>query len=1014
LFQASIARTFLLAAMAVWTAMATGAAWASSPALGMAQYAHRAWRNVDGYGLGTVIAIAQSTDGYMWLATPTELLRFDGVRRVPARFETGITFDEGARSLKGGRDGTLWIGTSRGLFALKNGSIKPETLLGDMNVNAIDEDSDGTIWAAGASRGNGMLCAIRKSGNECHGQDGSFGPEIVTLHRDRTHALWVVGVQRAWKWGGDSVASFSLPARADVVRSVAEMPDGAIVIGLRGQVARIAKGSIDKLPLPGWTRDLAFDKALRARDGSLWLGTADTGLLHLDGGQLEAFATPNGLSGDKILDLFEDREGSVWVSTSRGLDQFRPVTPANQSGFNRLKGRARAVLSASDGSIWASTTTGIYRRDASNVWTLHRSWLIGVGSLFEDRRGRIWAPSQSGIQYFDGQHFVDAPGIPVGPIDAMTDDANGDLWLAHRELGLLHARAQGDQKFATRTVLQPSARINTLAIDPVDRSLWMGLWSGSLENVRDDQLARRVAVVENGATGSGRINHIRAELDGTLWISTFAGLHRLARGQIVRIKMERGLPCDRLLSSFADEKSLWLIAQCGLLRVDRAEAETWTEGEEKDAGKKVTSELVDVWDGVDQGIAGRSIGSISPLYNYTPKVARATDGRLWMVTGDSLVTIDRGRMPVNQSPPPVYVEQVVSDAKSYGLQSGLRLPPLQRNLEIQYTGLNFASPERMQFRYKLEGHDTNWQDAGNRRQAFFSDLPPGDYRFHVIAANASGVWNHEGDTLAFSIEPAWWQTGVFRAACGAAALLLLYALHRGRMAQQSRRFNASFEARVKERLSIARDLHDTLLQTFQGHVLRLHTALQLWPREDGRRILEEGIDQAASAITEGRDAVKGLRADSTEGSDLPAAVQALGQALASEPDKASIRFGVEVFGLSRGLHPIVRDDVIRIVGEALRNAFKHATPRRVEVEIRFHDRELRVRVVDDGKGMDESTAQSGRQGHFGLQGMRERAKLIGGKLTLWSRRNSGTVLELVVPAVRAYAIVVEDSSGPDS
>jgi signal transduction histidine kinase/ligand-binding sensor domain-containing protein len=954
--------------------------------------------------LGTVVAIAQTTDGYMWLATPTELLRFDGVRRVPVRLATGATFDEGARALKGARDGSLWIGTSRGLFVFRNGSVQTEALLSGMTVNAIDEDPDGTIWAAGAADGKGALCTIRKSGSECHGQDGRLGAEIVALYRDSASAFWVVGVDHVWKWGSEPMVSFALPARADVVRSVTEMADGVIVIGLRGQVARIAEGRMETLPLPGWTRDLAFDKALRARDGALWLGTADTGLLYLHEGRLTTYATPDGLSGDKILDLFEDREGNVWVSTSRGLDQFRPIALVNQSGLNGLKGRARAVLSTRDGSMWASTTTGIYERDSSNTWQSRRSWLDGVGSLFEDHRSRIWAPSQTGVQYFDGNRFVDAIGIPPGAIDAMAEDTNGDLWLAHRELGLLRVQTDGKAKFAATVVLKPSSRVSTLTIDPVDRSLWIGLWSGALEHLQDGQLLRGPALL-GGPTATSRITHVRGDPDGTLWLSTFAGLFRIAHGRVARLNLDRGLPCDRLLFSFADEKSFWLNAQCGLIRVDRADADAWTDAADKGIRKKATSQLVNTWDGVDQGIAGRSIGSINPTYNYTPKFARSADGRLWVVTGDSLVTMDPERIPNNKLPPPVHVEQLVSDGAYYGPRASLALPPLQRDVRIDYTGLSFTVPEEMKFRYKLEGRDADWQDAGQRRQAFYTDLSPGTYRFRVIAANSDGVWNSEGDTLEFLIQPAWWQTLTFRAACVGALVLLLLGLHRLRLAQLSRRFDSSLEARVNERMRIARELHDTLLQTFQGHVLRLQTALQLWPSRDGRLILEDGIDQAAEAITEGRDAVQGLRSGGSEAIDMAGAIRALGQVLATDPAFAEAKFDVEVQGRPRALHPIVRDDAFRIAGEALRNAFRHAEPKRVEVEIRYGERELKVIVRDDGRGMDRSVVRRGREGHFGLHGMRERAQLIGGKLTFRSRVNAGTEVELTVPAARAYEAV---------
>jgi len=330
---------------------------------------------------------------------------------------------------------------------------------------------------------------------------------------------------------------------------------------------------------------------------------------------------------------------------------------------------------------------------------------------------------------------------------------------------------------------------------------------------------------------------------------------------------------------------------------------------------------------------------------------------------------------------------------------------LVRDLQIDYTALSLVAPEKNAFRYKLEGRDSDWQDAGNRRQAFYTDLDPGNYRFRVIAANNSGVWNEEGASLDFSVAAAYWQTNWFRALCVLALLALLITLYRLRVRQIARHFNATFDARVNERTRIARDLHDTLLQSFQGLLLRFQTALDLLPGRsaEAKQVLASAIDQAADAITEGRDAVQGLRASTIETNDLADSIRALGEELASDKgDKATLR--VEVQGTQRALHPIVRDEIFRIAGEALRNAVRHASARQIEVEIRYDERQMRLRVRDDGIGIDPAVLRAeGRAGHFGLHGMRERSKLAGGKLTVWSGLDAGTEVELTIPASHAYA-----------
>jgi signal transduction histidine kinase len=369
--------------------------------------------------------------------------------------------------------------------------------------------------------------------------------------------------------------------------------------------------------------------------------------------------------------------------------------------------------------------------------------------------------------------------------------------------------------------------------------------------------------------------------------------------------------------------------------------------------------------------------------------------------------VDPAHLPHNALRPPVHIEEVIADRKNYEASSDLRLPALIRDLQLNYTALSLVAQEKNQFRYKLEGHDGDWQSVGNRRQAFYNDLPPGSYRFQVIASNNSGVWNEQGAALDFSIAPAYWQTTWFRAACVAAFLFMLWALYQLRLREIAREFNSRLEERVAERTRIARDLHDTLLQNFQGLLLRFQTVLALCETRpaDAKEVLRSSIDQTAQAITEGREAVQGLRASTVESNDLAQAITTLGEQLAAEASSAaSVGLQVEVEGTARNLHPIVRDEIYRVASEALRNAFRHAEAQQIEVEFRYDQRQFRLRVRDDGKGIEPTllTAE-GRAGHFGLHGMRERAKLMGGKLTVWTAAESGTEIELIIPAARAYA-----------
>jgi signal transduction histidine kinase len=308
----------------------------------------------------------------------------------------------------------------------------------------------------------------------------------------------------------------------------------------------------------------------------------------------------------------------------------------------------------------------------------------------------------------------------------------------------------------------------------------------------------------------------------------------------------------------------------------------------------------------------------------------------------------------------------------------------------------------------LEGQDQDWKEVVNDRQAQYTNLGPRHYRFRVIASNNSGVWNDQGDVLEFSIAPAYYQTNWFRALCVVAVLALILAAYQFRIRQLHHEFEMTLDARVGERTRIARELHDTLLQSFHGILLHLQTVSNELPGGQTKQKLDAVIDQAAQAIVEGRDAVQGLRASTIEGNDLALAIRTLGAELAAQSGTRRPHFTVQVEGAPRNLHPIVRDEVYRVAGEALRNSFRHANAHRIEAEIRYDDRQLRVRVRDDGKGIDpQHLSDDGREGHFGLRGMRERSKVIGGKLSVWSELNSGTEVELSIPDDHAYVTELE-------
>ena len=357
-------------------------------------------------------------------------------------------------------------------------------------------------------------------------------------------------------------------------------------------------------------------------------------------------------------------------------------------------------------------------------------------------------------------------------------------------------------------------------------------------------------------------------------------------------------------------------------------------------------------------------------------------GRSGSSAGAGVSVIDPPHLPFNKLPPPVHIEPIIADDKPYDLRPGMRLPANVRNLRIDYTALSLVAPEKVHFKYKLEGQDPNWHEVGQRA--------PGDctrtslraqYRFHVIASNNSGVWNETGDTLEFSIAPAYYQTTWFYASCVAAFLAMLWGLYRLRLYQIRREFNAQLDGRVDERMRVARELHDTLLQSFQASLIQMQAARNIFDRRPEKAVqsLDKAITTAADAVAEGRSAIQDLRVHPAGGGDLAQLLTAAGQELAHSEEAAGNPpvFGVTVEGERRDLEPLLQDEVYRIARELLRNAFRHAQAGRIEAEIRYESRHFRVHIRDDGKGIDSEVLKAGgRAGHFGLPGMRERARSI--------------------------------------
>jgi len=993
---------------------------ALNPALDVDQYAHSGQTVRDGFSLGNIYAMAQTPDGYLWLGSEFGLFRFDGVRSVQWQPPPRENVPRASISaLLVTRDGTLWIGTFAGLFTLNGDRLTRYPQFTNQFVTALLEDRAGTVWVGTMKAPGGQLCAIQQITVRCQDEDGTFGRGIWALYEDSSGTLWAGAQSGLWRMAPGAPRHYAIPSQVDESKvtpgwngpiGMATTDDGALLIALHDAgLMRLVGDVLEPYPIRSAgaadtllrDRDIDSNKLLRDRDGGLWIATVAHGLIHVHHGRTDLFAQTDGLAGDIILSLFEDREGNVWVGSTGGLDHFREFPVSTLSVKQGLASAvAAAVLATADGSVWVGTHDGLTRWNGELTKVFRRSSGLlddATHSLFQDAPGRIWVSSRGGLAYLEQNRFVGVKGVPGGEVHFITGDKQGNLWLAEHQ-SLLHL--QGDRLVEQVPWSAVGRQQNASALLAVpDGGIWMGFWNdGGLSYYRDGQL--RVSYTAANGLGEGAVADLRLDHDGALWVATAGGASRLKDGRISTLTSRNGLPCSAAMWTLEDDDgAFWLYTACGLVRIARTEMGAWI----ADPTHRMSTAVLDAGDGVRLSATAASA--------YAPRATKSSDGKLWFLSGGGVQVVDPRHLALNKLPPPVHIERIIADRKTVWQNfpdtavSNLPLPALTRDLEIEYAALSLVAPDRNLFRYKLEGRDREWYDAGNRHRTFYTDLAPGKYRFRVMASNNSGVWNEAGAAIDFSVAPAYWQTMWFRALCVIAALILLAALYWLRIRQLAHEFDVKLEARVQERTRIARELHDTLLQSFNGLLLRFRTVHELFSKrpEEAQQILESALNETREALTQGRKAVQGLRADQAETHEFSEAIRTLAQELAQDLSQHSTAVRLNMEGTPRTLRPLIRDEIYRIVSEALRNAFRHAQASRIEVQLGYDERQFELRVRDDGKGIDPDLLRDdGLLGHFGLRGMRERAQNIGGKFTAWSALASGTELVLTVPGDIAY------------
>jgi PAS domain S-box-containing protein len=770
-----VLRSFLICVLSLW--LTSSVAQALDPNKRLTQYSHTAWRIQDGFLPNIPWWISQTKDGYLWVGGGNGASRFDGVRFTP--WSAPIASPPIGHPISV-RAGEFWI-TSRTELA----HVRDNVVISRYDfpgIDAISKDSDGTIWALSYLNPDRVLCHATDAKIRCFGKaEGITIQEASSFIPDGKGGFWIGGDTSLlhWKMGAASEVYSPQHLQSNVgqigIHSLVEDSDGSLLVGIMAAgpglgLERLSNGVLTPVVLPNFDGSkLLIYKLMEDSDKNLWIATYGNGIYRIHGQTVDHFGRADGLSSDTVHDLYEGDDGIVWAATSDGIDNFRdlPVTSFSASEGLGRKG-AGSVMATKDGTVWVASLGTL---DFIRNGTVASVRVPGeqVSSLLEDHLGNIWVGVDDGLFIYKNGRFRRIPEPdhrPLGLVLGLTEDVDGNVWAEcedAQERRLIRIR---DFKVREQFSQPQVPKAKAISADPKG-GIWLGAVPGGLTFFRDGIARTSPLKLKRGSWAF----QIAVDPDGSVITASDDGLVMLRNGKVQRLGKENGLPCDGV-AGFAvdDNRNLWLSTPCGFMEIAASDVQRWWIHPD-------TIVQARVFDTLDGALPGR--------VSFNP-AAKSPDGRLWFVNGVVLQMIDPSHLSGDGTVSPVYVEAVVADRKQYKPEEGLQLPPLTRDLQIGYTSPSFLNPQKVKFRYRLDGHDRDWQDAGTRREAFYTDLGPGKYRFHVIACNSSGVWNEQGAILDFVIAPAYWQTNWFLALCAVAFLALVYVAYRFRVRQLRR------------------------------------------------------------------------------------------------------------------------------------------------------------------------------------------------------------------------------------
>jgi ligand-binding sensor domain-containing protein/signal transduction histidine kinase len=1022
----------------------THAAVALDPQRSLEHLGHQAWRTDSGLPQNTVHAILQTRDGYLWLGTDGGLVRFDGMEFVTFDAENTPSFkSDTVNDLLQDASGALWISTADGLLRYQEGGFTAYTAAqglpadtvwfshedgrhrlwaitsagpawfngksfvalaggqsaGPLHRHALAEDAHGTLWLGGSS---GVLAIDTTLAAPRLGLHLLTGVPVETVELDRKGALWIgtgEGLQRYAEGVLAPIPHF--PGKTEVTALYPDAEDGMWAGTATGMLHIDPDGK--RLPLRenGLAR---VDGLYRDREHVLWVAT-EHGVFRLEGDQLQSFAPGSPLAVNRMLSVYEDREGDLWLGTdSGGLHVLRDQKFTTYTTEDGLSGNlVRCVFASAAGELWIGTDgAGLNRRTASGF--AHYSTAEGLSSnvilsLAGGAGDDLWIGTPNGLNLLHQgkvKRFTSADGLPDDFIRSLYTDRDGSLWIGTRH-GLAHL--SGD-KFVTFSSMDG---LGSDFIGAILRSrgpspsgpLWIGTSAG-LSRLENNAFTN--TTVQQGLSNN-TVTAINQDTQGTLWLGTNGGgLNRLSEEGKIRALpwSSQGLP-GTIYGMLEDAAGhLWLSSKTGIFRVSISAVNAYLSG----AARAIAVDAYGTADGMN--IRECSGGG-------HPAAWKLADGSLWFATLDGISFIDPAHAPENHVPPPVEIEEVLVDDQVRSLHGELTIKPGANRLEFRYAGLSFVAPQKVEYRYQLEGFDHGWIEAGTRRAAFYTNLPPGAYRFRVLAANNDGVWNTTGAAFGLRLMPHYYQTLWFYSALALALLGLGYLVYRWRVLA----VEAQWAAVLRERGRMAREIHDTLAQGFVGVSVQLELVARLLagsreaaPKATMEPVVEQ-LDQARAlvraSLAEARTSIWDLRSGAAgapnpssidQPEDLPSRLRRSCTRIAGG---SSTKVYLQVKGTYRPVSPKIEEELLRIGQEAVANAVRHASATRIDVQLVYESARVSLRVEDDGRGFTPAMGTDGPEGHYGIRGMQERAGEIDAALSLESTIGAGTRVSVEAP-----------------